>query len=88
VHATTAKYEFWFHATTIAIFHLFCLIGSLESPPNIMVTRKLNWSFRDSNVRDWLRKGNVLAPLVRPIIECTYIGNIVYRKYCRHTLMW
>jgi len=22
------------------------------------------------------------------IIECTYIGNIVYRKYCRHTLMW
>jgi len=22
------------------------------------------------------------------IIECTYIENIVYRKYCSHTLMW
>jgi hypothetical protein len=31
-----------------------------------MVTRKPNWSFRDSKARDWLRKGKVLAPLVRP----------------------
>ena len=37
-----------------------------ESPPSIMVTRKPNWSFRDSKARDWLRKGKVLAPLVRP----------------------
>jgi hypothetical protein len=37
-----------------------------ESPPSIMVTRNPNWSFRDSNVRDWLRKGKVLAPLVCP----------------------
>ena len=38
-----------------------------ESPPSIMVIRKpKNWSFRDSRVRDWLRKGKVLAPLVRP----------------------
>jgi len=36
-----------------------------ESPPSIMVTRKPNWSFRDSKARDWLRKGKVLAPLVR-----------------------
>jgi len=36
-----------------------------ESPPSIMVTRKPNWSFRDSKTRDWLRKGKVLAPLVR-----------------------
>ena len=35
-------------------------------PPSIMVTRKPNWSFRDSKARDWLRKGKVLAPLVRP----------------------
>jgi hypothetical protein len=37
-----------------------------ESPPSIKVTRKPNWSFRDSKARDWLRKGKVLAPLVRP----------------------
>jgi len=37
-----------------------------ESPPSIMVTRKPNWSFRDSKAKDWLRKGKVLAPLVRP----------------------
>ena len=36
-----------------------------ESPPSIMVTRKPYWSFRDSKARDWLRKGKVLAPLVR-----------------------
>jgi hypothetical protein len=38
-----------------------------ESPPSIMITRNLNWSFRDSKARDWLNKGKVLAPLVRPI---------------------
>jgi hypothetical protein len=37
-----------------------------ESPHSIMVTRNPNWSFRDSKARDWLRKGKVLAPLVRP----------------------
>ena len=37
-----------------------------ESPPSILVTRNPNWSFRDSKVRDWLCKGKVLAPLVRP----------------------
>ena len=42
---------------------LFCV---KESPPSIMVTKKPNWSFRDSKARDWLRKGKVLAPLVRP----------------------
>jgi hypothetical protein len=42
---------------------LFCVKGS---PPSIMATRKPNWSFRDSKARDWLRKGKVLAPLVRP----------------------
>ena len=43
-------------------FCLFCLIGYLEQPPNIMVTRKPNWSFRDFKVRDRLCKGKVLAP--------------------------
>ncbi|KAJ6989652.1 hypothetical protein NC653_018210 [Populus alba x Populus x berolinensis] len=38
-------------------FVCFSLIGSLESPPSIMVTRNPNSSFRDSKVRDWLRKG-------------------------------
>jgi hypothetical protein len=42
------------------------LLWKRESPPSIMVTRKPNWSFRDSKARDWLRKGKVLAPLVRP----------------------
>ncbi|KAJ6864533.1 hypothetical protein NC651_035167 [Populus alba x Populus x berolinensis] len=28
--------------------------------------RNPNWSFRDSKARDWLHKGKVLAPLVRP----------------------
>jgi hypothetical protein len=37
-----------------------------ELPPSIMVTRNHNWSFRDSKVRDWLRKGKVLTPLIRP----------------------
>jgi hypothetical protein len=31
-----------------------------------MVTRKPNWSFIDSMARDWLHKGKVLAPLIRP----------------------
>jgi hypothetical protein len=44
----------------------FVLLWIRESPPSIMVTRKPNWSFRDSKARDWLRKGKVLAPLVRP----------------------
>lgn len=50
-------------------WHLVLLgkkVLSKESPPSIMVTRKPNWSFRDSKARDWLRKGKVLAPLVRP----------------------
>jgi len=37
-----------------------------KSPPSIMVTRNPNWSFKDSKGRDWLRKGKVLASLVRP----------------------
>ena len=48
----------------ISGFFLFLWIK--ESSPSIMVTRKPNWSFRDSKARDWLRKGKVLAPLVRP----------------------
>jgi len=40
-------------------------VDSLESPPSILVTRNPNWSFRDSKARDWLRKGQVLASLVR-----------------------
>jgi hypothetical protein len=43
--------------------YLFCV---KESPPSILVTRNPNWSFRDSKARDWLCKGKVLAPLVRP----------------------
>jgi hypothetical protein len=50
-------------AATIDLFKgLFCV---KESPSSIMVTRKPIWSFRDSKARDWLRKGKVLAPLVR-----------------------
>ncbi|KAJ6978839.1 hypothetical protein NC653_027110 [Populus alba x Populus x berolinensis] len=30
------------------LFVCFCLIGSLELPPSILVTRNPNWSFRDS----------------------------------------
>jgi hypothetical protein len=41
-------------------------VGYLESSPSILVTRNPNWSFRYSKARDWLRKGKVLAPLVRP----------------------
>jgi hypothetical protein len=37
-----------------------------ESSSSIMITRNPNWSFRDFKVRDWLCKGNVLAPLVHP----------------------
>jgi hypothetical protein len=44
----------------------FVLLWIRESPPSIMVTRKPNWSFRNSKARDWLRKGKVLAHLVRP----------------------
>jgi len=44
----------------------FVLLCKRESPPSIMVTKKPNWSFRDSKARDWLHKGKVLAPLVRP----------------------
>jgi len=44
----------------------FVYLCKRESPPSIMVTRNPNWSFRDSKARDWLRKGKVLAPLVRP----------------------
>jgi hypothetical protein len=47
-------------------FRGLCCLCKRESPPSIMVTRKPNWSFRDSKARDWLRKGKVLAPLVRP----------------------
>jgi hypothetical protein len=46
----------------ILVFFVYCV---KESPPSILVTRNPNWSFRDSKARDWLRKGNVLAPLVR-----------------------
>ena len=42
----------------------FLFLWIKESPPSIMVTRKPNWSFRDSKARDWLHKGKVLAPLV------------------------
>ena len=45
---------------------LFVFLCKRESLPSIMVTRKPNWSFRVSKVRDWLRKGKLLAPLVRP----------------------
>jgi hypothetical protein len=41
-------------------------VGVFVCEKEIMVTRKPNWSFRDSKARDWLRKGKVLAPLVRP----------------------
>jgi len=44
----------------------FVLLWIRESSSSIMVTRKPNWSFIDSKARDWLRKENVLAPLVHP----------------------
>jgi len=47
-------------------FGAVCFIVKGESPPGIMVTRNPDWSFKDSKVRDWLRKGKVLAPLIRP----------------------
>jgi hypothetical protein len=47
-------------------FRVYLFFWIKESPPSIMVTRKPNWSFRDSKAWDWLRKGKVLAPLVRP----------------------
>ena len=37
-----------------------------ESPPSILVTRNLNWSLK-IRYGDWLRKGKVLAPQLRPI---------------------
>jgi len=48
------------------VLGVFVFLCKRESPPSIMVTRKPNWSFTDSKARDWLRKGKVLAPLVRP----------------------
>jgi len=51
---------------TLDWFRGLCFLCKRESPPSIMVIRKPNWSFRDSKARDWLRKGKVLAPLVRP----------------------
>jgi hypothetical protein len=42
------------------------VLGMCCIAPSIMVTGKSNWSFRDSKARNWLRKGKVLAPLVRP----------------------
>ncbi|KAJ7009803.1 hypothetical protein NC653_000501 [Populus alba x Populus x berolinensis] len=36
-----------------------------ESPPSILVTRNLNWSL-EIGYGDWLRKGKVLAPQLRP----------------------
>ena len=54
------------------IFSLICfaLIGSLESPPSISLkaTRKPGCTglVRDSQVRDWLWLGKVLAPLKHP----------------------
>ena len=44
----------------------FVFVWIRESPPSIMVTKKPNWSFRDSKARDWLRKEKVLTPLVHP----------------------
>ena len=36
-----------------------------ESPLSILVTRNLNWSL-EIGYGDWLRKGKVLAPQLRP----------------------
>ena len=36
-----------------------------ESPPSILVTRNPNWSQR-LGTKNWLRKGKVLAPQLRP----------------------
>ena len=47
-------------------FGVFVVVCVKESPPSILVTRNPNWSFRDSKVREWLRKWKVLTPLVRP----------------------
>jgi len=48
-------------------FGVFVCFCKRESPPSIMVTRNLDWSFRDSKVRDWLR---TLLRLVRkPILK-------------------
>jgi hypothetical protein len=47
-------------------FRFFFVYCVKESPPSILVTRNPNWSFRDSKASDWLRKGKLLAPLVRP----------------------
>ena len=40
----------------------------------------VNWSFRDSKARDWLRKGKVLAPLVRP---ANYDGHLLQQQVYR-----
>jgi hypothetical protein len=47
-------------------FGVFVLLGIRESPPSIMITMNLDWSFKDSKARDWVRKEKVLAPLVHP----------------------
>ena len=36
-----------------------------ESPPSVLVTRNFNWSL-EIGYGDWLRKGKVLAPQLRP----------------------
>jgi len=43
---------------------VFCVKGSRHLVLWSLGT--LNWSFRDSKARDWLRKGKVLTHLVRP----------------------
>jgi hypothetical protein len=62
LESSTSRRPFLVAGIDVGVFVLW----KRESPPSIMVTRKPNWSFRDSKARDWLRKGKVLAPLVRP----------------------
>jgi len=58
-YVSTVAPSRWSGDPRLILFFFFCI---RESPPSIMVTRKPNWSFRDSKARDWLRKGKVLAP--------------------------
>jgi hypothetical protein len=60
--SSTSRRPFLVAGIGVGVF----VLSKRESPPSIKVTRKPNWSFRDSKARDWLRKGKVLAPLVRP----------------------
>ena len=60
--SSTSRWSFPERGIDFGVFVLW----KRESPPSIMITRKPNWSFRDSKARDWLRKGKVLTPLVRP----------------------